>query len=151
MTLRTAYHEAGHAVVGMAKGNVPLYLFVNGEDGGCKWREGSKRDVAMAVAGFIAEEIYAKEKLDELPRRLSASFAAGERGGRDDLGDAVDAAKSLLSKTVAQPTAEAIKSEIERGEAEAIETLTSEWQRVTEIAERLNAKHRIWGTEITSG
>jgi hypothetical protein len=157
--LRTlvAYHEAGHAVLGLAINDAPKYVSIrpHGETLGRTAQKVLSRPTVLAqvyLAGFAAEHLLVGRRPRQLDREvgfalltlddpdLAAAFAgSGERDG-------YRAVQAVL-RTGLLDDAE-IASEIERFYAATRESLASVWPAVQAVAEALLKHEELDGDQV---
>ena len=172
----TAYHEAGHAVVGwLLEGCDPVLkisIIPRGQALGLTWslpdekvmmsRDGMKDEMCMLVAGRVAEKIVGggvpcTGALNDFERMTKMAYAmVSYYGMRDKVGNLSyynsNGGGYELSKPYSEKTAELIDAEAKALTDEATrraeQILTDNWSGVVELAEMLIEKEIIMAEDI---
>lgn len=143
---RTAYHEAGHAVLSAAINDAPHYVSILEQEGSlgraAYWMHGRPELlVQVHLAGYAAEEILTGKRTKDTEKRLgwaclsvgrsSPGLAEGHEGT-----DEHRAIGELLKMGITTET-EKLRQEIDRFIEIAKESLVSVWPSVEAVAKAL--------------
>lgn len=142
----TAYHEAGHAVLGAAIGDSPTYITIkpNGPNLGRSDQKMLGRSevlVQVYLAGYAAEELLTGRRSRQFERQPGFAILATDPKlatlAKDCHGtDELDAVRTLLA-TGCTGDDEAIRAEVERFYVAARESLAAVWAVVEGVAKAL--------------
>jgi ATP-dependent Zn protease len=148
--MRTAYHEAGHAVLSAAINDKPHHVSIRGKDGtlGRSGQMMTARPTSLAqvyLAGFAAEHLLTKRRPGQYAVELGLAILAHTDPALVstfegiEVSDGYGAVKHVL-RTGVRPVDEKLREELERLYEAARLSLSAVWRAVDGVASVLLAK-----------